>query len=209
MDAGQADIGRPDLAVDRGMVDRDLVELRRFVHLLGGQVPSLHGLRLAIEFHDAALIHQAHPEIAVGVEFEIELALRIARPVERQRIFLQLAGLGIEASEIELAEIRIPDHAVGIDQHVVRLDFLPRQIVFGDDRARAAAFDARQCLQRIFPFRRRAEIDAGEIGGGVPDLRTEAAGIGLGHALLHVRVRGHVGVARHAHEHLQPLLGCV
>ena len=54
-------------------------------------------------------------------------------------IVRDLAGYRIELGQELLAEMREPDAAVAIDDHVVRLDLLPRQIVFGDDDARRAA----------------------------------------------------------------------
>ena len=56
-----------------------------------------------------------------------------------------------------------PDHAVGIDDGVVRLDLLPRQIIFGDDDAGRASGRARQRLERIVPHFVFAEIDRGEV----------------------------------------------
>jgi hypothetical protein len=58
--------------------------------------------------------------------------------VQGNGIFGGLAGFGIEAPEELLAEARIPGDAVRIDYDVVRLNGLARQIVFGDDDARAA-----------------------------------------------------------------------
>ena len=67
------------------------------------------------------------------------------------RIFRDLAGLGIQLAEELLGEMGEPDHALVIDDDVVRLDLLARQIVFGDDDAGRAAGRARQRLERIVP----------------------------------------------------------
>src|SRR4029079_13068785 len=52
-----------------------------------------------------------------------------------------------------LAEARSPGDAVGIDDDVMRLDGLARQIIFGDDHAGAAAFRARQRVECVVPRR--------------------------------------------------------
>jgi len=46
--------------------------------------------------------------------------------VQRDRIFGDLAGFGVEASEELLAEARIPGDAVRIDYDIVRLNGLAR-----------------------------------------------------------------------------------
>jgi hypothetical protein len=57
----------------------------------------------------------------------------VVRPsTTTRRIFDRRAGLGIDAAELHLAEIRVPDTAAGIEDHAVRLDRRPQQTIFGD-----------------------------------------------------------------------------
>ena len=90
-------------------------------------------------FAAPCLEHQAEPEIALRIGFEIERAGRPALALQRHREALVLQRLGVEAAENLAAEVAVPDDAVGIDHHVVRLDGLLRQIVFGDDHLGAGA----------------------------------------------------------------------
>ena len=139
--------------------------------------------------------------------------------VHRHWILAGLAGLGIEPAQELLAEARIPGDAVGIDDDVMRLDGLARQIIFGDDHAGAAAFRARQRLERVVPLRARAQIDAAEkVGHAAIDLHALVPALfhpalaapklrggrnALVHVALHARQRdvdeivGLVGRARH------------
>jgi len=71
--------------------------------------------------------------------------------VQRDGEFGHFAGLGIEPPEVLFAEARIPGDAFLIDSDIMRLDDLARQIVFGDDHARAACSGTRQRLQRVAP----------------------------------------------------------
>ena len=129
----------PDLAVGLHARHREMRLLR------GVGLPFLRHridaelFGLAVEPRHAALVHHADPDIAVGIDFEIERALRMVGLEHRDRIVRDLAGVGIELGQELLAEMREPDAAVGIDDDVVRLDLFPRQIVFGDDDARGAA----------------------------------------------------------------------
>ena len=168
------------------------------------------GLGRAVEPRDAGLVHQADPDMAVLVDLEVERALRVIGLLHRDRIVGDLAGLRIELRQELLAEMRVPDHAVGIDDHVVRLDLLARKIVFGDDDAGRAAGRPRRGLELEADAPRvGAEIDAGEIVGEF--LRH----VGRIHRRAPVRadqpLRLHVGgariVAAHALEHLQEI-GC-
>ena len=102
--------------------------------------------------------------IAVGIDLEVERALGMIGLQHRDRIVRHLAGLGIELGEELLAEVRVPDAAVGIDDDVVRLDLLPRQIVFGDDDARGAAAGARRKLEFEAVLGLGREIERREIG---------------------------------------------
>jgi hypothetical protein len=122
------------------------VELRRRVVELGRQREDLRLAGLGVDLGDGALIHHAEPHIAVLVGLEIEAAHGRALLQLGQRNLLDLAGLGIEPADILLAEIRIPGHAVGADDHVVRLDLGVWQLVFGDDDMGAASLHPRQRL---------------------------------------------------------------
>ena len=78
---------------------------------------------------------------------------------------MTLPVYGIELGQELLAEMREPDAAVGIDDHVVRLDLFSRQIVFGDDHARGAAFRARRGRELEAVRRAAAEVERFEIAG--------------------------------------------
>ena len=187
-------------------------------HSLGvDQISNFLGL--AVELGDRALVHQADPGIVVLVDFEIERADRIARLRHRDRILRHLAGLRIHLAEEHLAEIRVPDVALVIEHHVVRLDQRIRQIVFGDDDMGGFAGEPRQGLERIVPGVLLAQIDAGEPFGGLLcasprpmicatasptsrcGLQRRAAGIIAGHALEHLHE--FVGVVGRAHDALE------
>ena len=115
-------------------------------------MPELEFLGLAIELDDRRLIHVAEPQIAVAVGAQAERAGGEIRLVQRHRIFLDRAGLRIETAEELLAEARVPDDAVGIDDDVVRLDRWPPEIVFGVNHARGPAGGARQGRERKRPL---------------------------------------------------------
>ena len=84
-----------------------------------GQIGELLGL--AVELDERGLVHVAEPQIAVLVGAQRQEAGREAGLVLGHRKFGDLAGLGIEPAEVLLAEVRVPGHAVLIDDHVVRL----------------------------------------------------------------------------------------
>src|SRR5438034_7107986 len=96
---------------------------------------------------------------------------RAAARESRTRV---LQRLRIESTEELLVELRIPDDAVAIDDHVVRHQGPARKVVFGNDDARALAFDAGQGLQVIRPGA-RALIEGGEIRGLRVGVRAEIA----------------------------------
>ena len=77
--------------------------------------------------------------------------------------FGDLAGLGIEPAEILLAETGEPGDAVLIDDHVMRRDFLARQVVFGIDHAGRPAASAAARFSAHISIARGAEIDRAEI----------------------------------------------
>ena len=114
------------------------------------------------------------------------------------------AGLRVEPAEELLAEARIPGDAVSIDDHVMRLDGLAPEIVFGDDDAGGAALGTRQRLELVFPLRRGTQIDAGEeIGGAAIDLNALVAALlhpPFAFAQLRVRRDALVHVALHARQ---------
>ena len=101
-----------------------------------------------------------------------------------------------------------------IDDHVMRLDRLARQIVFGIDDARRRAGRARQGLQFEIPFRPGAEVDAGEIFGRAPvDPHPLIAPLfhqALGAPQLRMRRNALVHIALHARQdHGQEFVGAV
>ena len=152
----------------------------------------------------AGLIHQADPDEAILVHFEIERALGMIGLLHRNREIRHLAGLRVELGEELLAEVRIPDHAVGIDDHVVGLNLLSGQIIFGDDDARSAAGRTRRHLEVEAVLGLAAEIERrkivgdalrrGRIDGGAAVIAVEA---------LRLHVRGAGIIAAHALEHLE------
>ncbi len=73
--------------------------------------------------------------------------------------FGDFAGLRIESAEVLLAEVRVPGHAVLIDDHVMGLDGFARQVVFRIDHAGGAAARTGHGLEREAPLRLRAQID--------------------------------------------------
>ena len=84
------------------------------------RAPGLEFLRLAVELRDASLVHQAHPNVALRIKSQVESACRRSGLRHRHGVLDNFGGLGIELAEILRAEIRIPDHALGIDRSVVR-----------------------------------------------------------------------------------------
>ena len=69
-----------------------------------------------------------------------------------------------------VGEVGVPDLAVLIDDHVMRLRLFARQIVFRDDDVGGFAVRARLELEGVFGRVRIAERDAGEIGRGIHGL---------------------------------------
>ena len=88
------------------------------------------------------LEHQSEPEIALRIGFQIERTRRPALSLDRHLEGLMFECLGVEPPQHLAAEVAVPDDAIGIDHHVMRLDGLLRQVVFGDDHAGAVAADA-------------------------------------------------------------------
>src|SRR5262249_39728533 len=102
---------------------------------------------LYVELGRAGLEHEAEPEVALRVGFEIEGAGRPAFALQRHLEALVLERPGVEASEHLSAEVAVPDDAVRVRQHVMRLDGRVWQVVFGDDHAGPAALHARHDLE--------------------------------------------------------------
>ena len=80
------------------------------------------------------------------------------------------------------------------------------QVVFGDDRAGAAAFDARQRLELIGPVGRLAEIDGGDV------FRRPAEALRVGSARqidasLRLQYGAGLGIGVHALDHRHQLIG--
>jgi hypothetical protein len=71
--------------------------------------PGLERLGLLVEARDAALVHHGDPEIAGLVGLRDRACRRDSRLEHRQRIFRDLAGLGIDLAEELFAEMREPD----------------------------------------------------------------------------------------------------
>ena len=109
---------------------------------LGDRIHA-EGLGLAIEPRKPGLVHQADPDISVLIDLQVERALGMIRLLHGDRIVGRLPSLRIHLGEELLPEMRKPDHAVRIDDHVVRLDFPSGQIVFGDDHFGRPTFGAR------------------------------------------------------------------
>ncbi len=171
MDAGEAVVLRPDLAVDVRALRAHHVDLGGVDVLLLRQRPVRELLGLAVELDERGLVHVAEPQIAVLVGAQRQESGREAGLVLGHREFGDLAGLGIEPAEILFAEARVPGHAVLIDDHVVGLDGVARQVVLGVDHARGAAARPGHRLERETPLRLRAQIDGGEkVGRRLVDL---------------------------------------
>src|SRR5256885_16240156 len=86
------------------------------------------------------------------------------------RIFDELERLRIELADEHLAEIRVPDLALLVDQHVVGLGRRPDHVVLRDDGAGVAAPGTRQRLQFVRPTVDRGEVDGREIVGELAKL---------------------------------------
>ena len=173
-----------------------------------GVGPVLELLGLLVELGDGALIHHADPGIVVLVELEIERADREALLGLGDRILRDLAGLGIHLAEEHLAEIGVPDGALAIEHHVMRLDQGIRQIVFGDDHMGGLAGEPRQGLERIAPGVVLAQVDAGEpFGGGLVGVADRAQRVA--DQPLRLARRAARIIAAHALEDLRELVGVV
>ncbi len=72
-------------------------------------------VRLAIYLGDGGLIHHRQPDIAVGVELEIEAAFRLLGPHHRDRNVLGRSVLRVHDAHELCAEIRVPNLPILID----------------------------------------------------------------------------------------------
>src|SRR5690242_4328982 len=110
----------PNLSI-HVMAQPDEVELDAVVVPFGRQriVFDLPGLR--IDRADGALVHGVEPEFTVLVEFQAEIADRRAGLELLGLIFRELERLRIELGDEQLAKIGIPDVALLIEQHIMRL----------------------------------------------------------------------------------------
>ena len=81
--------------------------------------------------------------MSVLIDLQVERALGMIRLLHGYRIVGRLPCLWIHLGEELFPEMRKPDHSVRIDDHVMRLDFPPRQIVFRDDDFGRPTFGAR------------------------------------------------------------------
>ena len=152
----------------RRAFDRQMTELAAGGVPLLGRLPHLELLGLDVELGDGALIHHANPRVAILVDLEVERAERPAFLDDRDRILRHLAGLLIHLAEEHLTEVGVPDVSGLIEHHVVRLDVLIGQIVFGEDHLRRLAGEPRQGLELEAPGLLLAEVDAGHpLGDGV------------------------------------------
>ena len=169
---------------------------------------------LAVHLGDGRLVHHRNPEIAVTVELEIERALGLLGPHHRDVVVDDLAGLGIEHAHDLRAEVGVPGLAVGIDDDVVRIGVLPRQVVFGDDHAwwRGPSAAALR-LELVFLGLRigQADVDQ-ELRRRLRDLGIDARALAAGAAAdeqLRLRRRRARIVAAHPVEHLDPFVDVV
>ena len=110
-----------------------------------------------------------------------------------------------------MAEIRIPDDAVAIHHHVMRLRVFTRQIVFGDDDTGRAAGEPRKRLQWKFHRLGIAQIHAGQIVGHLlldrPRHRRAIRIVAAGEQRLRMGWRRTRRIGAHALEHLHELGG--
>ena len=196
---------RPDFPV-HVVAHAEHVGLGRVIVPLRGQAVRFDRLGLSVELGEGALIHHARPHIAGLVFFDVEQALRIPGLELRHGIFLQSAGLGIEFAEEHFAEVGVPDHAVLVDDHVMRLDRGAREIVFGDDDVRGFARGARQRLQVVIPLGHRTQVDRREKFGLLAILLGISASICF-HAPLGLDRLAHLGIAHHARDDLREFVG--
>ena len=89
-----------------------------------------------VESREPGLIHHAEPECAVRIDLKIEIAVGITGPRDIIVMLDHRSRLCVHLAEHVLAEIGEPHGSSLVENHVVRLDLLARQVVFGDDDLR-------------------------------------------------------------------------
>src|ERR1700687_4834618 len=182
------------------------IELSHIVVELGLEVKDLEFFGLWIELCEGSLKHHSDPEISTFVFFDIEEANGIARLEFRHGKFLDFACLGIKLADVLLAEIGEPNRSVLVQDDVMRLNRRAWQIVLGDNRVRRLASRARQRLEWILPFRKRTEIDGGEVLSLLAVLFRCSGPIRIDAALRLDRLAP-LGVAHHAIDDLGEFIG--
>src|SRR5262249_9030612 len=120
----------PGLAIDPRRRHREMRLLRGVRLPLVGHWINAEGLRYTVKPRHAGLVHQTDPEVAIGIDFEVKRSFRVVGLLHRNREIRHLPRLRIELGQELLAEMRVADHAVGIDDDVVGLSLLPWEIVF-------------------------------------------------------------------------------
>src|SRR5215467_2762526 len=132
------------------------VDLRR-------KTPGLKFLRLAVEFHYAALKLHPHPKVFILVESQSQDASGQVRLQTGDRVLSDFASPGIHLTQNLFAEAGIPCHPFGIHDYVVWLTCTLPQIVFGVDDLSSSSRGPRMRLKGKLPMVRSAEIDAAQI----------------------------------------------
>jgi hypothetical protein len=169
-------------------------------------------VRPAIDLGDGGLVHHRQPDIAVGVELEVEAAFRLLGPHHRDRNVLGRSALRVHDAHELGAEIGVPNLPILIDDDVVGKRALARQIVFRDEDFGGPALGARERLERIFDRLGIAEAHAGEkfrgrFGGIAGDRRALPAR--ARQQRLRMRRRAARRVTRHSQKYLLEFGGVV
>src|SRR5262245_62213429 len=102
---------------------------------------------LGVEVSQRTLEHGVEPQSPTAIELQRKIADRRTWLEVLRGIFRELEGPGIELGDEQLAEIRIPDVALCIEDDVMRLGGRPRHVVLGDDNAGRPAGGTRQGLE--------------------------------------------------------------
>src|SRR5262249_2669309 len=156
---------QPDLAVDVRTVRAHLIDLDVRAVQLRRQAPQLERLRLAIELRDAALELHPEPQVFFAVEADAENAGGRFRLQDRHGELGDGRGSRIELAEDLLAKAGVPGDAARVDDDVVRLAGLVRQVVLGIDDLRRLPRRSRRCLERIAPLGSGAQIERRQVLG--------------------------------------------
>jgi hypothetical protein len=125
----------------------------------------------AVDTRHARLIHQREPGVfLLGIEADLEIALRLLGLENRQRDVGRLAGLRVQIARVLAGEIAVPDDAVLIHDDVMRARLGARQVVFGHDHVRGTALQARQRLEVVFRVSCPTLVNARQPLGSRPHL---------------------------------------